>query len=353
MVDRRVTSDLEPLDRLLEALGRGVGHRVRERTGGPTRALTVPEAIRAAWRKPAVPVQVATLPRGIPLDVVLRGVFRHFLPGAAAVILPLFTFLLLFNPFDWITNVPIPLGVLGSATAGFGMGLGALSRWLFPHSNPDGQRSDLAGLVSPLVTFVAAVGLFLIMGPLSTAGEFVAIWTVATLSGLTMAVVAYVPWLKPTTRIAPASPVKRWAMLRATVSMGVIGAGVFGLANLALWLVVDGLQLGWEGVAIMLMQGALRGFLIGVVFALILWWVYRRMPVDRLTAWQVGLWGAGAASIPAVTLVALRSLVWDVALSLPHPIVEFLLVFFGSSLPGYLLAFVAVKLAQRPEEGTE
>ena len=345
MHERRTASDLEPLDRLLAALGQGVAHRVLARTRERPQALTASEAVRAAWRNPAVPVQVATLPRGVPLDVVLRAVLRHFLPGAAAVVLPLFTLLLLLNPFDWMTNVPVLLGVLGLATAGFGLGLGALSHWLFPHSNPDGQRSDVAGLASPFVTLAAGGGLFRLIGPLSTAAEFVAIWSVAALSGFALALVSYAPWLKPTSRIAQASPVKRWAMLRATVSMGAAGSGTFGLAYLAL-AVWDGFRAGHWGMAGPLTQGVINGFLIGVLFAVVLWWVHRRESVDQLRAVRVGLLGALAAALPAVALVTLRAFFWDIDPQLPHPMAEVVRAFFALCIPGFLLAYWAVRLAQ-------
>ena len=205
------------------------------------------------------------------------------------------------------------------------------------------------GLASPLVTLLACVGAFMMIGPLSTGAEFLVIWAVAALSGLSLAVGSYAPWLGTTSRIGPASPERRWAMLRATASMGFAGSGIFGLAYVALG-VWDGVRAGRWGLASLLTTGVFNGFLIGVLFALVLSWVYRRVAVNRLTALKVGAWGAAAAAVPAVVLVTLRTFVWDVELQLPHPLVELTRVFFVLCLPGFLLAYGAVKMAQRSDE---
>ena len=198
----------------------------------------------------------------------------------------------------------------------------------------------------PFLSLAAGTGLYSLIGPLPRLTEYVMILAVAALSGLTMAIISYAPWLRPTPRIARPSPLNRWTRFRGAVAMGVWGAGAFGLAQLAVG-VWNGIRFGLWPSPYVLLNGALTGFVIAVAFAIVLWVVYRRLPVEQLSAWRLGIWGGGAAALPALALVAVRS-TWGVDLSLPHPMVEAMWVFFRMCLPGFLLAYGAVKLAQRP-----
>jgi hypothetical protein len=227
--------DFERLDRLLGALGERVASRVHLDETALSESSSIPETLPAAWRDTATSVQADTLPRGVPLRTVFRGVLGHFLPAAAVVVAPLALVTFLVNPLDYALNLRV-LSLLFLTTLGFGLGIGVLSPWLYPHSNPDGKRSEVAGLVSPLAWLI--LGIALDQWPLpdflarNILVELVAVSVVALTPGMTLAVFAYAPWPRRTSRIAPASPPGRWAKLRAVAVTGGLGA-VFRLKELS------------------------------------------------------------------------------------------------------------------------
>ena len=89
-------------------------------------------------------------------------------------------------------------------------------------------------------------------------------------------------------RPSPRAPLYRWSKLRATVVTGVAGAGVFSAATVlqgAFLMVVGsfpppGIGL-LEALPIVLGQGSSTGFLIGIVFAVLLAALYARVAVER------------------------------------------------------------------------
>lgn len=365
--ERTETKYLE-LDRLLGMLGQGIATRLEAREGKavPTRARedattpmealtesretpsTLLGAARAAWREPADPVVVTTRPRGVGLDVVLRGTLRHFLPGAALVVFPVVALLRLADPLDWIT-VAAPLGVLPSLTLGFALGLGAVRRRIFPHANPDGVRSEVAGLMAPLITLGVGMGLSRWIAPLPTVPEFASIYALSMVVGACTALATYAPWLRPTEAVASPSPVHRWRTFRATVVTGVAGAAVFGPIRLALFLTsaaIAGLPTGvpLHVLAEWLLGGVFTGFVVGVLFAVVLAAVYRRVGIDELRPWRVGLCGAAVGVLPVLRYLWLwigsGGTRWIEATWVTRTLVTW-------SLPGFLLAYGAVKLAQR------
>lgn len=358
-MDSRMSDvDYEGLDRLLGALGESVASRVHLDETALSDSSSIPEALPAAWRDTATAVQVDTLPRGVPLRTVFRGVLGHFFPAAAVVMVPLVIVVFLFNPFDYAQMLP-GLGGLLMSTLGFGLGLGALSPWLYPHSNPDGRRSEVAGFVSPFAWLPVGFGLAgLFQLPVAIPGmawlipllNAMPFWggflLTGLISGLILAVVAYAPWLRRTSNIAPASPPRRWAKLRATAVTGGLGAVMFGSAMVIRPLfppLPTGIAL-WPGLLFNLAFGASFGFLIGVAFAMALAVVYRRYTVEELRAWKVGLWAAAAAAIPPLVIVIQRA---PGQPDMPHPLVELMSVLFAWNLPGFLMGYFAVKLAQR------
>ncbi|MGD2124092.1 MAG: hypothetical protein PVJ76_20245 [Gemmatimonadota bacterium] len=91
--------DYEGLDRLLGALAEGVASRVRVDETALSGSSEIPETLPAAWRETATSVQVDTLPRGVPIRIVVRGVVGHFLPAQSVVVVPLVIITFLFrNP---------------------------------------------------------------------------------------------------------------------------------------------------------------------------------------------------------------------------------------------------------------
>lgn len=355
MGEDRVVTDYEVLDRVLVALGEGVADRMSAPAPSRSRALTIRQAVRAALLEPPDPVDETTLPRGVSLEVALRGTLRHFLPGATAVVLTAFALSLLLNPFERGTTLPA-LGVLLSATSGFGAMLLGLRRRLFPHANPDGHASDVAGIAAPLATFGLGMGLYALAGPLAGVNELLMMFGLAFASGGVAAAVTYAPWLIPTLRVGRPSPLNRWSKLRATVATGVAGAGVFSAATVlqgALLMVAGsfpppGMGL-LEVLPIVLWQGGSTGFLIGMVFAVLLAALYARVAVERLHAWRVGLLGALGGAVPYWTWVGMRLLSGTPLFD--DPLTTIARVSLTWAVPGFVLACGSVKLAQRSARG--
>lgn len=352
MDEDRAPVDYEALDRVLVALGEGVADRMSTPLPMRSKALTLRQAVRAALLEPADTVEDTTLPRGVPLEVAIRGTLRHFLPGATAVVLPAFALSLLLSPFERATALPA-LGVLMSATTGFGGTLLALRRWLFPHANPDGHKSDVAGIAAPFATLAVGVSLYALIGPLAGATELLMFLGVAFASGGIAAAVAYSPWLRATPRVGRPTPLHRWNKLRATVVTGLAGAGVFGAATVvqgAFLMAVGGFPPPGmsllEVLPIVLWQGGSTGFLIGIVFAFLLAALYARVAVDRLHAWRVGLLGALGGVVPYWTWVGLRVLSDQTPL-FDDPVTTIARVSLTWAVPGFVLAYGSVKLAQR------
>lgn len=345
--------DYRRLDGLLGALAESVASRVHLDETALSESSSIPETLPDAWRDTATSVQVDTLPRGVALRTVVRGTLRHFLPAASVAIAPLALVTFLANPFDYALNLKL-LSVLVLSTLGFGLGLGALSPWLYPHSNPDGRRSELAGFVSAFAWLPIGFGLaglfrLLVAVPgmawLDPLLNALPLETAFFLSGMTLAVLAYAPWLRRTSRIAAASPPGRWAKVRATAVTGGLGALMFGSAGV-IRLLISPLPAGldyWQLFHILAFGGSF-GFLIGVAFAIALAVVYRRYTVEELRAWKVGLWAAVAAALPPLVILIQRA---PGQPGMPHPLVELMWVLAVWNLPGFLMGYLAVKLAQR------
>lgn len=343
-MDNRMSDvDYDQLDRLLGALAESVASRVHLDGTALTESSSIQETLPAAWRDTTTGVQVDSLPRGVALRTVGRGVLGHFLPAAAVVVLPVVLLSFLANPFEYALTL-IPLGLLFLPTLGFTLGLGALSPWLYPHSNPDGRRSEVAGFVSLLAWLPLWAGLgWPVQLLTSRTGGFVA---GLVFSGMALAVLAYAPWLRRTSRIAPVSPPGRWMKLRATVVSGGLGAFMFGSAHVILPQIsaVPFGSVGWPAVFFRLAFGGSFGFLIGIAFAIALAVVYRRYSVEELRAWKVGLWAAAVAALPP--LVIRVQLVLGQS-DMAHPLVQLMSVLVLWVLPGFLMGYAAVKLAQR------
>lgn len=135
--------------------------------------------------------------RGVSLREVVKGTLALFLPGS---LLTLIGGMVLFaigagNARRFAAIVlwqTVSLGGLVIAlTAGFGLGLLGLRRWLYPDAKLDGSRSFVAGLLSPVVVFIVMVS-----------GEwswtFAQVVSVVALVGVVMAVAMFFAWLTPT-----------------------------------------------------------------------------------------------------------------------------------------------------------
>ena len=129
--------------------------------------------------------------RGISLREIVKGMLARFLPGSLLTILAAGAFFGVNISADVLRAVGGLFGVSAALTAGFGLGLLGLRRWLYPDAKPDGMRSFVAGLMSPFALFIAAV--------MTGRG-----WTLAQLPlllgvvGVVMAVLMFFAWLIPT-----------------------------------------------------------------------------------------------------------------------------------------------------------
>jgi hypothetical protein len=130
---------------------------------------------------------------GISLREVAKGTVARFLPGSvigmgvlSAIIPP--------AGFDGLRLLELLLlHQVGPLAIGFGLGLVALHRWLYPDSEVAGRRGFIAGLLSPIAMLGAGVltGLLSILPPVQPA-------LVSFLVGIAMALGMYFPWLSPT-----------------------------------------------------------------------------------------------------------------------------------------------------------
>jgi len=323
--------EYEGLNRLLGALAESVASRIHLDESSSLEVASIPGSAPAEWGEKTTSVQVDTLPRGVPLRVVARGVLGNFLPAASVVVLPLVAVSYLFSASDPTWKI-IPLSSLFLSTLGFGLGLGALSPWLYPHSNPDGRLSEVAGFLSPFAWMILAAGLKTWQPPLFPGMNL----AVGLVPGMGLAVLAYAPWLRRSSRIAPTSPPGRWAKLRAVFFTGGLGSVTLGAAFFLSILPRLPAAAPQKAVLFMLGLGASFGFVVGGAFAILLAIVYRHHAVQDLRAWKVGLWGAFAA--------VLAPSIW--AIQWP-PIFDLRWVLLTWILPGFLMGYGAVKLAQQ------
>jgi hypothetical protein len=90
----------------------------------------------------------------------------------------------------WLSLALSLIGSAGAVTVGFGLGLTALRRWLYPDAKVDGRRSAIAGFLSPFLVFI---GVTLIRG--MTSAE---LGWVLVLVGVIMALGMFFAWLSPT-----------------------------------------------------------------------------------------------------------------------------------------------------------
>lgn len=138
--------------------------------------------------------------RGVSLREVAKGTLALFLPGT---LLTLLGAIVLFaigagsaRRFTAIVlGQAVSLGQLVMAhTAGFGLGLLGLGRWLYPDAKVAGSRSFVAGLLSPVVVFIVMV-----MGEWSW--SFSQVLLIVGLVGVVMAVAMFFAWLTPTPKV--------------------------------------------------------------------------------------------------------------------------------------------------------
>lgn len=142
---------------------------------------------------------VAEYRRGIPGREVVKGVFARFLPATSVPVAGLWIMSFLRGSGETVVWSTPPWviwgGLLGLTTLGFGGGLVALRKWLFPDANVAGRRSVLAGVLAPLVPLAG----FLAMSLLEV--RFEAAWLVPAtfvLGGIAVALLTFFPWLTET-----------------------------------------------------------------------------------------------------------------------------------------------------------
>ena len=129
--------------------------------------------------------------RGVSLREVAKGALARFLPGSLLTVIGATTLFGIGISSDLVAAVGGVWGLAAVLTAGFGLGLLELGRWLYPDAKLDSSRSFVAGLVSPLTVFIVAA-----MAEWGwTAAQFPLI---VLLVGVIMAVGMFFAWLTPT-----------------------------------------------------------------------------------------------------------------------------------------------------------
>ena len=159
------------------------------------------------------PAEVISGVRGVPLSLAARGTLTRFLPASVAVMGAFSIPAILYDP----SRLLLVLGIVGleslCLTVGFGAGLLALRRWLFPSAKIEGKRSFFAGLMSPLALGIASV--------FTQGASFLELTSYSAIAGLGMAVVLYSPWLSSGGESAPELPAGDQSSEEITGSVGV------------------------------------------------------------------------------------------------------------------------------------
>ena len=94
--------------------------------------------------------------RGVSLREIAKGALARFLPGSLITLGGLATVFDIRISGEVFAAVGGLLGLAGTTTVGFGLGLFGLRRWLYSDARLGGHRSFIAGLMSPLALFIAA-----------------------------------------------------------------------------------------------------------------------------------------------------------------------------------------------------
>lgn len=126
--------------------------------------------------------------RGLAIGPILKGVVARFLPGSLTGTGALALIFDLSAQGGAVATAGIIAGLGAAMTAGYGIALLGMRRWLFPDARPDSLRSFLAGVLAPFAIFVALVAdlgfdylpiLSVVIGMLCALGLFLA-WLTPT-----------------------------------------------------------------------------------------------------------------------------------------------------------------------------
>ena len=128
--------------------------------------------------------------RGVSLREVAKGALARFLPGSLITLGGLAMVLDIRISGEVFAAVGGLLGLAGTLTVGFGLGLFGLRRWLYPDARLGGHRSFIAGLMSPLALFIAAT--------MGRGWSMTQLPVLLVLVGVIMAVGMFFAWLSPT-----------------------------------------------------------------------------------------------------------------------------------------------------------
>lgn len=137
----------------------------------------------------APPSAVAPYARGVPAEVVARGLVGRFIPASAGIMTAMALIPILSEPRRTGIVLSIMTMETASVIVGYGAALAVMRRWLYPDAGIDGRRSVVAGLFSPLALGIAS---------LFFQGRGEMIVPTSILAGAGMALVLYFPWLRPT-----------------------------------------------------------------------------------------------------------------------------------------------------------
>lgn len=138
----------------------------------------------------APPTTVAPYTRGVPAEVVTRGLVGRFIPASVGIMTTFALIIIVAEP----PRAGIVLSILApqaaSVIVGYGASLAVMRRWLYPDAGIAGRRSVVAGLFTPLALGIVSAFMQGANRPMQVAASIAA--------GAAMAVVMYFPWLRPT-----------------------------------------------------------------------------------------------------------------------------------------------------------
>jgi hypothetical protein len=128
--------------------------------------------------------------RGVSLRQIVKGALTRFLPGSLITMIGASLVLDISVAGDAFAAVGGLFGIAGALTAGFGLCLLGLRRWLYPDAKLDGTRSFVAGLMSPLALFIVAAG--------GRGWSLTQLPLLLVVVGIVMALGMFFAWLTPT-----------------------------------------------------------------------------------------------------------------------------------------------------------
>jgi hypothetical protein len=141
-------------------------------------------------------LEVAEYKRGLSLREIVKGVVTRFLPASVVSLLGAVLGSATIGSGQLVPLMSMLIGWAAFVGLGFGVGLLALAKWLYPDAKVGGPRSILAGVLAPLLPLF-----FLWLNAVLDTGLGLGSWewrALLVLAGMVGALAMYFPWLTAT-----------------------------------------------------------------------------------------------------------------------------------------------------------